>query len=181
VIKNLKPGNVYLAADGSVKLFDYVTAPKFSDAFNKCKSIFVSDPYYLAPEIIKGSPKSHPIYSSDIWSLGITCYELCHGSLPYRKFSPTKALFEIVNKPSPTLPKDSPHQIRHFVHRCLVKNINERAGMDELLCTEFILNAKSKGLLTELLFKNNDSLSISREDSERYTILNQYSKFDSST
>jgi len=144
VIKNLKPGNVYLAADGSVKMFDYIIGEKFSECFNKCKSIFVSNPYYLSPEVIKGQANNP---SSDIWSLGITCFEILTGTLPYRKFNPTKALFEIVNKPSPTLPtKDYSKIIRQFISNCLVKNPNERATVDDLLNTKFIQKAKSKGL-----------------------------------
>jgi serine/threonine-protein kinase 24/25/MST4 len=149
ILKNLKPGNIYLSGDGSVKLFDYIIGPKFSQSFNKCKSIFVSNPFYLAPEVVRGTPNQ---LKSDLWSLGITCYELAMGSLPYRKFTPTKALFEIVNKPSPTLPntKNFSSNLRHFINRCLVKDVPGRADIDELLETTFIANAKSKGLLIEL-------------------------------
>lgn len=125
-------------------MFDYVIGEKFSECFNKCKSIFVSNPYYLSPEVVKGQGNKP---SSDIWSLGITCFEIVTGSLPYRKFNSTKALFEIVNKPSPALPvKDYSKHIRNFINMCLVKDTKERGTVDDLLSTKFIQKAKSKGL-----------------------------------
>lgn len=41
---------------------------------------------YLAPEVCTGEPYG---LSSDVWSLGITIYELIHGRRPFKQWKPT--------------------------------------------------------------------------------------------
>ncbi|XP_054289530.1 serine/threonine-protein kinase Nek2-like isoform X1 [Macrosteles quadrilineatus] len=77
--RDIKPANVFLDSSGNVKLGDFGLArilhneQVFSDTI-------VGTPYYMSPEIIKGSKYDR---KSDIWALGCLVYELCALSPPF--------------------------------------------------------------------------------------------------
>lgn len=81
-------------------MFPFAMSQLFQKRLTKSKSVFKGAPFYLAPEIIQGNRLSK---ESDIWSLGISLYELTTGQLPYRNFQKTKVLFEILNNPPPSM------------------------------------------------------------------------------
>eukprot|EP00293_Proteomonas_sulcata_P012813 CAMPEP_0184312498 /NCGR_PEP_ID=MMETSP1049-20130417/50628_1 /TAXON_ID=77928 /ORGANISM="Proteomonas sulcata, Strain CCMP704" /LENGTH=107 /DNA_ID=CAMNT_0026628715 /DNA_START=1 /DNA_END=324 /DNA_ORIENTATION=- len=56
----------------------------------------VGTPYYMAPEVMNGSPYSYP---ADIWSLGCVVYELCNLVSPfYEKKSNLYQLYQKISQ-----------------------------------------------------------------------------------
>ncbi len=72
---------------------------------------------------------------ADIWSLGITCIELCEGHPPHYDVHPMRAIFMIPVKPAPKLKEPSKwsREMNDFVNRCLVKEVEDRATSAELM------------------------------------------------
>lgn len=100
--RDIKPGNIMVSKDGRVvRIMDFGIA-KIVDAenFKATKAnTQLGTPFYMSPEQVKGLPYTG---LSDIYSLGVTLYEMVTGKCPYQTIT---NLFElqskIVNEPLP--------------------------------------------------------------------------------
>jgi len=79
--RDIKPANILLKG-GQIKLADFGLATQIQDVE---KSVtFAGTPHYMAPEILRGSSvKMKDIGKCDVWSVGITLFELATGELPF--------------------------------------------------------------------------------------------------
>ena len=78
--RDLKPSNVLLTADGRVLLFDFgLSSSDWMDRLTRSGSVFGSLPY-MAPEQVTGRAADR---RTDVYSLGVTLYELLCLRLPY--------------------------------------------------------------------------------------------------
>lgn len=94
VHRDVKPENILVNRTGEVRLIDYALAKKVTSGLTKLisgKPPREGTYSYIAPEVIRREP---PACSADIYSLGITCYELACGRPPFRANSP----MELLNK-----------------------------------------------------------------------------------
>lgn len=72
----------------------------------------------------------------DVWSVGITAIELAEGDPPLADLHPMRALFQIPRNPPPCLSHPegyTPELLPDFVSECLVKDLEERPFVRELL------------------------------------------------
>jgi serine/threonine-protein kinase len=86
VHRDLKPGNILVTADGSVRLLDFGVA-KLLESQTGEQTQFAArafTPDYAAPEQIDGAPIGT---ASDVYSLGVVSYQLLAGWLPHSKQS----------------------------------------------------------------------------------------------
>lgn len=92
VHRDIKPENIIVNKSGEVRLVDYALAKKLTSGLGK---LFAKQPpcegthSYMSPEQIKRMP---PSIAADIYSFGITCYELSCGRQPFRANSPSELL-----------------------------------------------------------------------------------------
>ncbi|KNC46455.1 STE/STE7 protein kinase [Thecamonas trahens ATCC 50062] len=135
--RDIKPDNILVASDGSIKLADLGIAKKLEDSIAKTN---VGTTYYLAPERIRGDVAEYNI-TADVWAFGVTMIELATGAFPYEVASEFLVLDAIVNSPAPgLLPADGwSEEICHFLAACLEKNPDMRPRPWELLSHPFIL------------------------------------------
>jgi serine/threonine protein kinase len=82
---DVKPGNVWVAREGGVKLLDFGMDADFERARREGKTapkLLFGTPAYMAPEQWR---LMTPDARTDVWALGMTLYELVTGELPFAK------------------------------------------------------------------------------------------------
>lgn len=87
--RDMKPQNVLVCADGSVKLCDFGFARAMSVRTLVLTSI-KGTPLYMSPELVQEQPYDH---RADLWSLGIILYELVVGEPPFY----TNSIYTLIN------------------------------------------------------------------------------------
>jgi serine/threonine protein kinase len=88
----MKPANIFLMNDGSVKLGDLGLSRFFSSKTHEVFSL-VGTPWYMSPEAIMNEGYS---FESDIWSMGCFVYEICEMRSPF--FLPNANLYLLGKK-----------------------------------------------------------------------------------
>ncbi len=131
--RDMKPQNILLAADGTVKLCDFGFARAMSHNTFVLTSI-KGTPLYMAPELVQERPYTHAV---DVWSLGVILYELFVGKPPFYTTSIYSLIKKIVNHP-PTYPSNMSSSFKSFLKGVLEKDPNKRLDWPALLEHPFI-------------------------------------------
>jgi hypothetical protein len=126
VHRDVKPANVFLLTDGTVKLLDFGIAKMASSGLTRQGDVLGSASY-MSPEQVRGSDMVDG--RADIFSTGVVLYELLSGKKPFESDQPTATIVKILNDP-PTpiesLVPDLPAQLSAAVNRALAKDPDER-------------------------------------------------------
>src|SRR3989338_1733486 len=159
--RDIKAANILVAGNGDIKLADFGVSVQMSDRLSK-RGTFVGTPFWMAPEVIEQS--GHDCLA-DIWSLGITAYEMAMGEPPHSDLHPMRALFIIPRNPPPSLEGNFSKNFKEFVSLCLKKDPKQRPSAIELLRHPFVRTPKKNSFLIELIERRRRWLSFVKDDS----------------
>ncbi len=134
--RDVKAANILVTNDGRVQLCDFGVAAQLAANHFK-RNTFVGTPYWMAPEVISDGLSYN--FKADIWSLGITIYEVATGNPPHADQEPMRAIFLIPRSSPPRLEGGifSPY-LREFVALCLNERPEDRPTASELTKTKLI-------------------------------------------
>ena len=77
--RDIKPGNIFLNADGYIKVGDFGVSRKLENSFHRTKT-YVGTPLFIPPEVIHQKEYD---FSADWWAYGVTLYQLATGTFPF--------------------------------------------------------------------------------------------------
>jgi serine/threonine protein kinase len=156
--RDVKPSNVMISREGDVKVMDFGIARDPLLTQLTSTGVVVGTPAYLAPEVLCGDEADE---RSEVWSLGVSLYELATGELPFQA-KEFNALFSQVRKASPRrvrdLAPDVPRRLAKAIERCLEKKpqarwqtAGELARELERVATDLLGGARPHDRLARLL------------------------------
>ena len=152
--RDIKPENIFLNNLGQIKLGDFGIS-KYLETMKKAHT-FAGSSEYLAPEIISEGNYS---FEADIWSLGITFYELMTFSKPFSG-NPPGIFFKIMkNKVNPITDEFYSKELRNLVQKMLNKNPQKRPKPKDILKMKFVKN-RMESFLHENNFNAKDSFNV---------------------
>ncbi|PAA50496.1 hypothetical protein BOX15_Mlig028471g1 [Macrostomum lignano] len=137
--RDVKPSNILADRSGRVKLCDFGIAGKLVDSIAKTRDAGCRP--YMAPERIDYQRVGEGYdVRSDVWSLGISLYELCTGRFPYKQWGTMFEQLEQVVKSEPPRLTDArfSEEARNFVNLCLSKDVKKRPKYRQLLQQPFL-------------------------------------------
>ncbi len=160
--RDIKPGNVMLRSDLTVKLTDFGIAGIINSSQTMSREISGS-PAYMAPESFIDS--NHTDHRSEIFSLGTLAYELFTGLKPFTGSNITEMAESIKHEnpdePTKVVP-DLPIELQHIMGKMLCKKPEDRfQSVDEIIfALESLLrrnpaatSTQSKSLISLLMGK----------------------------
>lgn len=124
--RDIKPQNIMISKEGKVKVTDFGIAKATSS--NTISTNAMGSVHYTSPEQARGG---YSDAKSDIYSLGISMYEMITGELPFDGDSTVsialKHLQEDITEPSEIVP-DIPYSLEQIILKCTQKSPDRRYG-----------------------------------------------------
>ena len=131
VHRDIKPANLFLTTDASrmpcVKIFDFGISKLVGDLTLTREAASMGSPLYMSPEQLNSS---HDVDGrADLWSLGVSLFELLGGQTPFHADTMQQLCFRIYTgeaTPLSQIRKDVPPGLEAVILQCLEKDRDRR-------------------------------------------------------
>ena len=123
--RDIKPHNIMILKDGSVKVADFGIA-RVSSAQSTLTREALGSVHYISPEQAKGGRID---YRSDLYSLGVVMYEMLTGHPPYDGETPVSVAIQHINAkaiPPRVLNPQIPEGLEQITMHAMAANVDER-------------------------------------------------------
>jgi DNA-binding beta-propeller fold protein YncE len=135
--RDVKPANIKVRADGTVKVLDFglakaashdahpelANSPTFASPAMTAAGIILGTAAYMSPEQARGKPVDK---RADIWAFGCVVYEMLTGQSPFRGETVTDVIAAVVRTDPDWSVLQAPVRLRALVKRCLQKDPHQR-------------------------------------------------------
>lgn len=148
--RDIKPQNIMISREGKVKVTDFGIARAAST--NTINSNAMGSVHYISPEQARGGYIDE---KSDIYSLGITLYELITGKVPFEGDSTVSVALQHINDDIPS-PKDIIPDLPISVEKIILKCTQKKPDRRYLKISALIADMKKS-----LISPNEDFVQIS--------------------
>ncbi len=132
--RDIKPHNIMVLRDGSVKVTDFGIAQLASAAQNTMTQEAIGSVHYISPEQAKGS---HVDCRTDIYSAGVVLYEMLTGRLPFEGDTPVAVAIQHIRAipvPPCDLNPEVPRTLEAITMKAMAPELSQRyATADEML------------------------------------------------
>ena len=129
--RDIKPQNIIISKEGKVKVTDFGIAK--ASTSNTITSNVMGSVHYTSPEQARGGYSDE---KSDVYSLGVTLYEMLTGKVPYDGETTVAVALQHIQDPFPSpreIVPDLPFSVEQIVLKCCEKSPDRRyQTMDEL-------------------------------------------------
>ena len=165
VHRDVKPQNIIISTDGKVKVTDFGIARAASS--NTISSNVMGSVHYSSPEQVRGGYSDE---KSDIYSLGITLYEMVTGRVPFDGDTTVaiaiKHLQEEMVPPS-VYAEDLPYSLEQIILKCTQKSVNRRYDkMEDVIADLKHSLIEPQGDFVKLSSVDNDAKTVVISDEE---------------
>jgi serine/threonine protein kinase len=147
VHRDIKPGNIMIARDGSVKILDFGLATIIGQSQRSGRENLLGTIPYMSPEQARGEELNA---QTDIWSLAAVLYELISGARPFSGLYAYSLLYQIMHEdplPLQEVRPETPGSLIDVVKKGMQREKNSRYhNIEELVRDlEFITSAPTTG------------------------------------
>ena len=148
VHRDIKPSNIMISSSGRVKVTDFGLAKlRREDGMSTVTQGIAGTARYMSPEQVQGKKIDH---RSDIYSLGMTMYQMFAGKLPFTSeegtYSILKRVVEEVFPPVIQINPSVPPDLSQIISKALEKNPDNRfQSVQEMLEAVSQISTESKG------------------------------------
>ncbi|WP_280473118.1 serine/threonine-protein kinase [Nocardia cyriacigeorgica] len=127
VHRDVKPANLLVADDGTVKITDFGISRAVGDVTVTATGFLAGTPAYLAPEVARGE---NPEPASDVFALGSTLYAAVEGAPPFGEGDNPLAVLHAVAR-AQVRPPEKAGDLGPVLMRLLAATVEERPTMKE--------------------------------------------------
>lgn len=124
--RDIKPQNIMLLEDGTIKVMDFGIASVARDERVKSSDKAIGSVHYISPEQASGATTDE---RTDIYAVGVMMYEMLTGKLPFEGANPEQiAVMHMQSKAVPprNLNPEIPEGLEEITMRAMQKDVNMR-------------------------------------------------------
>lgn len=144
--RDIKPHNIMVLRDGSVKVADFGIARLASAAQSTLTQEALGSVHYISPEQAKGS---HVDGRTDLYSAGVVLYEMLTGRLPFEGETPVFVAIQHINS-IPLAPRELnpeiPEALEAITMKAMAPNLENRYSSAEEMLAELKEFRKNPGM-----------------------------------